>query len=61
MIRLTDHFWGFFRGTPVSGTKKYHDRKLGKLLRDLKEDDILIISENIPFGQKSYGGDEYTA
>jgi len=29
----------------VSATKKYHDRKLGKLLRDLKEDDILIISE----------------
>lgn len=29
----------------VSATKKYHDRKLGKLLRNLKEDDILIISE----------------
>ncbi|NDY71055.1 invertase [Desulfobacter hydrogenophilus] len=29
----------------VSATKKYQDRKLGELLRNLKEDDILIVSE----------------
>ena len=29
----------------VSATKKYQDRKLGQLLRNLKEEDILIVSE----------------
>lgn len=29
----------------VSATKKYQDRKLGELLRKLKEDDIMIVSE----------------
>jgi len=29
----------------ISGTKKYQDRKLGKLLQGLKKEDILIVSE----------------
>jgi len=29
----------------VSGTKKYQSRKLGKLLQNLKKEDILIVSE----------------
>jgi putative DNA-invertase from lambdoid prophage Rac len=29
----------------ISGTKKYQDRKLGKLLQSLKKEDILIVSE----------------
>jgi DNA invertase Pin-like site-specific DNA recombinase len=29
----------------ISGTKKFEDRKLGKLLRKMKRDDILICSE----------------
>jgi putative DNA-invertase from lambdoid prophage Rac len=29
----------------ISGVKKYHERKLGKLLKNLKKDDILIVSE----------------
>lgn len=29
----------------ISGTKRYQDRKLGKLLQSLKKEDILIVSE----------------
>ncbi len=29
----------------ISGTKKYQDRQLGKLLCNLKKDDILVVSE----------------
>jgi len=29
----------------ISGVKKYHERKLGKLLKNLEKNDILIVSE----------------
>jgi DNA invertase Pin-like site-specific DNA recombinase len=42
----------------ISGTKKYQNRKLGKLLQSLKKEDILIVSELSRLGRNliAYSG-----